>query len=486
MKKDIRKYLPWIILLLLILSLSTWYVLSRRVTDEQRLLYQSKIEQAQSYVEGMQFSVAMQKYYEAVEIIPNEVGAYEGIVSVLVTKNRLDDARDIVEQAEKSLNSWNKSILYQALGDAYFERGEYSEAQEMYDAGSFFGVNNMELELMLGKTYINLGNLRDARAQLTRSGYHEDLLGEANLLLAYIYALEDVDRAMEILSSTDSEYKGIYHEEFEGVLESLDDDEKFNAAKLARVYTNNGYPFLAIQALEPIREEIVEYLEGMYFLGRAYFDYGQYQEAIEALDGALTLGGMEQEILWLRARSYFLLNDLENSLSSYDGAVGYSEGSVPPELMKEYVGILLDNNRVLKASDLLRGVHLIESEKTYYKLLALEVNYRLQEHVRLEYYIEQLENTALNNEEEREFLQWKVYILLENGITEEDEARLERYMDRLFELGRFNPYYYLYLARIQLKQGEQELAIQSLEQALEYDLEYKVSDEVLRLLSSLR
>lgn len=488
MKKDIRKYLPWIILAVLVISLSVWYLLSRRVTQEQISLYDSRVSEAQAHVEAMQFSVAMQKYYEAVEIIPNELDAYQGILDILILKNRLADAQKVIEQSAKPLNSAKKSKLYQKVGDAYFEKGNYSKADEMYDAGSFLGVNNMELELMLGKTYINLGKINDAKSQLGKSGYQDELLEEANLLLSYIYALEDKSKAKSPLNATAEVVEmEIYYDEFETILDRLDDDEKFNAAKLSRVYINNGYPFLAIQVLEPLRDEITEYLEGMYFLGRAYFENKQYDKAIETLDSALTLGGMEQEMFWLRARSYFLTNDLDNSISSYDSAIANSHARVPPELLKEYVNLLLENNQLLKASHLLRGVQLIEGERTYFKLLALEVNYNLKEYVRLEYYIDQLANAKLNNAEEEEFLVWRIKILLENEQLDEDEKeQLEVYMDRLFELNRFSPHYRLYLAKSQMREGENELAKQSLEQAIEYDLEYAVSEEALRLLSSLR
>lgn len=488
MKKDIRKYLPWIVLAVLVISLSAWYLLSRRVTQEQKLLYESRINEAEAHVEAMQFSTGLQKYYEAVEIIPNKVDAYEGIIGILLIKNRLEDAQKTIEQSARPLNASNKSILYKMVGDAYFEKGNFSKAHEMYDAGSFLGVSNMELELMLGRTYINLAKINDAKRQLSRSGYEDELLEEANLLLSYIYAIDDISRAKSVLASTEQvETMAIYYEEFENLLESLDDDENFNAAKLARVYINNGYPFLAIQVLEPRREQITEYLEGMYFLGRAYFENRQYENAIETFDAALTLGGMEQEMLWLRGRAYYLTNDLDNSFSSYDGAIGYSEGSINPDLMREYVKLLLENNQLMKAQDLVRGVQLVEGENTYFQLLALEVNYNLREYVRIEYYLEQLKNAELDSAEEQEFLTWKIQIMLEGeNIDEEESEELAEYMDRLFELNRFSPHHRLFSAKVQIDKGEEDLAIQYLEQALEYDLSYKVSDKALKLLSSLR
>ena len=449
-------------------------------------MYEGKLNEAQAHVEARQYSMGMQRYYEAVEIIPGQIGAYEGIVSILITKNRLGDATEVIEQSAKALRNYDKSILYKMVGDEYYDLGEYEEAYDLYDAGSFLGINNMELELMLGKTYINLGKIKEAKGQFSKSGYEGSLFEEANLLLAYIYAIDDPQKAKSTLASVqEADSMQIYYEEFGSILESLDDDKKFNAAKLARVYINNGYPYLAILTLEPIKEDIVEYLEGMYFLGRAYFENGQYEEAIEALDGALTLGGMEEEILWIRARSYFLTNDLDNAISSYDSAIGHTEKTLSSDLVSEYVRLLLDNNQTLKAFDLTRGLLIMDGDKPYFNLLAVEVNYEIKDDVRVEFFLDQLEEMQLSNAQEKEYLRWRILTILKN-YDEADPEVLNEYMDRLFQLDRFSPHYRLFLAKMQIKEGKEDLAIQSLEQAVEYDLEYTVTEEAQRLLSSLR
>jgi len=337
MKNNIKKYIPWIILLLLVASLGIWYYLSRRVSEEQLSQYESKIEEALDYEESRDFSMAMKRYYEAAEIIPKKVEAYDGIISVLIKKDKLDNAEEVIKQSAKPLSNNDRSTIYKKLGDEYYSRKLFDKAYEMYDAGSFLGVNNPGLELMLGKTYLNLGQVSEARGQFSKSVYTGKDLEEANLLLAYIDAIDNTDKAKSTLNSvSNSDEMEIYYEEFRKTLEDLDDDKKFNATKLARVYINNGYPYLAILVLEPLREEISEYLEGLYFLGRAYYDYGDYSKSIETLDGALTLGGMEGEIFWVKGRAYALTNNLENAINSYDSAVGYHSGESFVALVEEY------------------------------------------------------------------------------------------------------------------------------------------------------
>lgn len=482
----------------MVASLGTWYYLSRRVSEEQLSQYESKIEEALDYEESRDFSMAMKRYYEAAEIIPKRVEAYDGIISVLIKKDKLEDAGEVIKQSTKPLSKDDRSTLYKKLGDEYYARKLFDKAYEMYDAGSFLGVNNSGLELMLGKTYLNLGQVSEARGQFSKSVYTGKDLEEANLLLAYIDAIDNTDKAKSTLNSVkNSEEMEIYYEEFRKTLEDLDDDKKFNATKLARVYINNGYPYLAILVLEPLREEISEYLEGLYFLGKAYYDYGDYSKSIETLDGALTLGGMEREIFWIKGRAYALTNNLENAINSYDSAVGYYSGESSVVLVEEYFNFLLENNQLLKAEELVKSLLIAFPDEVYLNLLAVELNYILDEAAKVEFYLSNLEElrgevTFVKNDE-KDFLKWRIGTLIdayekniEDDSAEKEMPDIERYMNELFELDRYSPYYRYFLARIQILEGEEEMAIQSLEQAIEYDLDYSVTDQSLRLLSSLR
>ncbi len=498
MKNNIKKYIPWIILFLLVVSLGTWYYLSRRVSAEQLSQYESKIEEALDYEESRDFSMAMKRYYEAAEIVPKKVEAYDGIISVLIKKEKLDEAEEVIKESAKPLSNNDRSHLYKKIGDEYYAKKLFDKAYEMYDAGSFLGVNNPGLELMLGKTYLNQGKVSDARAQFSKSGYAGRDLEEANLLLAYIDAIDNTDKAKSTLNSiSNSDEMEIYYEEFRKTLDDLDDDKKFNAAKLARVYINNGYPYLAILILEPLKEEISEYLEGLYFLGRAYYDYGDYSKSIEVLDSALTLGGMEGEIFWVKGRAYMLTNNLESAINSYDSAIGYYSGEKSSALVEEYFHLLVENNQLLKAEELVKSLLIAFPDEVYLNLLAVELNYILDEDAKVEFYLNYLEElreevTFVRNDE-KDFLRWRITTLIdsyerniEDDSVGEEMVDIEKYMDELFELDRYSPYYGYFLARVQIIEGEEEMAIQSLEQAIEYDLDYSVTEQSLKLLSSLR
>ncbi|NLB12161.1 hypothetical protein GX830_02170, partial [Candidatus Dojkabacteria bacterium] len=285
MKKNIKKYIPWIVLLLIIISLSTAYLLSRRVTQEQLLAYESRITEAEKYLEAKQYSMSVSKFQEASEIIPRRVDAYEGIISILLLKNRVEDSEQVVRKSATALGSYDRSLLYKMIGDKYYEQGQYQKASEMYENGLTLGVRNTALELKYGKVMLKKGEISEAKKYLQRSGFTHEEQVEANLILSYIYSTEDISKSKKFIKMIEPTSSfGIYYEEIKEILNDLDDDKKFNASKLSRVYINQGYPFLAITILEPLNEEITEYLEGMYFLGRAYTEFGDYSEAIEILN----------------------------------------------------------------------------------------------------------------------------------------------------------------------------------------------------------
>ena len=277
---------------------------------------------------------------------------------------------------------------------------------------------------------------------------------------------------------------GIYYEEIKEILNDLDDDKKFNASKLSRVYINQGYPFLAITILEPLNEEITEYLEGMYFLGRAYTEFGDYSEAIEILNSASTLGGMETEIFWLRARSYYMQKDLENTVRDYDNAIGYMGENVQEELVEEYLNVLLEINQKLKAEEVVRNLAFNFSENAFVNMMAVKVNYKLEQNAKVDYYLRELEALELDKGIRKEYLEYKLLYLFDQDSF--DMREVEKYMEELFEIDRFNPYYYYFLANVQKEKGEVELAGQSLERSIEYDVNYEITKRSKEILSSLR
>ena len=484
MKKKInfKKLIPWLLFALVVGGLITWILLSKRTTQEELDTYDRKLDDAVLQIAAREYSTAINILYEAIDIVPEKVNAYEKVVEVLLSKNRVDDATEIVEKSARKVSANDQAVLYALLGDYYYSVKDYTQAKNMYQECVGIGINYPTGELAYAKNYIQQGKLDEAKSLLMNSGYTDDLKYEADLLLAYIQATENTETASTTVKSvTPSDKWKIYYEEMENVLDDLDEDEKFNATKLSRVYINNGYPYLAISVLQPLEEEMAAYLEGMYFLGRAYYENGEYQKCIDTLDKASSLGGLETEIFWTEARAYMMSDNLEESVDKYDKAVLYSGEAVSQDLVEEYINILLENNQGLKAEEVLKTV-LNYTEEARVRILLVQTYYLLEDSDKVDYYLDQLAKLELTDAEKKDYLYWSINVDIENDATTELEGKL----DELLALGKYNAKYYYLLARIDFANGDSDQSQSNLEKCLEYDLDYEITDSALKLLSRVK
>lgn len=477
-----KKISPWVILVLIIGGLATWYVITNHVSASENSLYDEKINEASTMYESREYSTAMTYYYEAADMIPTRVEAFRGILAILIEKNRVDDALSILEKSAQKLENSDQAELYTLVGNAYYHMANYDKSLETYKKGVGIGINNQELDLMMGKVYLKKGDTNSAEKQFQKGSYTDKFLSESKLLLAYIQSTSDVDMAKSTIGSiTPVEAWKSYYEEFASVLASLNTDTKFNATKLSRIYINNGYPILAVLLLEPMESEMVEYLEGIYFLGRAYLELGNYDQALTELDKAVTLGGMEDSILWDKARAYMGKNDLSSAITNYSKALGYQGKTPSKDLVSEYLDILLSDNRTLKADEVLQSV--IKNVKIpYLYMYGVKINYSLNNVEKINYYLGLLANMTLEDSDKKEYLYLKGKALLDqNG----DITEITKVLDELLKLDRYNAKYYFLLGRLQFEQGQATEASDSFKKAIEYDFDDQITSDATRLLSSV-
>ena len=482
MKEKILKILPWFVLVIAIVGILLYFFLGKRVTENERSLYDEKIKQAELNFDGREYSEAINLYYEASSIIPQELTAYKGIIDILLLKNRADDALSIVRESTRAISANERSNLYKLIGDYYYAQADFEKAKEMYQEGLGLGVDNIDAEFALGKALLNIGRVDEGLKQIEKNIYEGDVAVEANLLLSYLYALTDIEKAKtQIGSMTPSGKWTSFYDEFDNLLNSLDDDKKYNAVKLSRVYLNSGYPFLSLNILKTVEMDISQYLEGEYYMGTSYLRTGQYDKAIEYFDKALSLGGMETEILWGKARASYLKNDLESAINSYSKAVEYGGKDVPESLVDEYLSLLVENSQNLKAADTIKTLTTIQ-ESPYIYIWGIEVNYLLGERAKVDYYMEQLGKLELSEKQEKEYLYWRARLAVEDSDTSSASVLL----DQLLAKDRYNPKYYLVQGMFKIKESDIEGAKSSFEKGIEYDLTNSISEEALKLLSNLK
>ncbi len=263
-------------------------------------------------------------------------------------------------------------------------------------------------------------------------------------------------------------------------MSSLNEDELFNSAKLAQAYIDGGYPYLAISVLEPKKGEMQEYIDGMYLLGKAYYENGKYQESIDTLAGVTTLSNLNPYLYWTIARSYYLLDDINNATSYYDSAVSYAGDSADVKVYQEYLDLLMDNNQTTKAEEILRKAEKIFTDP-WVDIYYIKLSYLTKQNEKSVYYSNRIQYEELEGNYKRDYLYWKTKISIENSQI--DEAK--RTLDVYWNLDKYDPRYNLLMGQLRFQEGILDEARSYSKKAIEYDTERLVTDEAQKLLARI-
>ena len=295
-------------------------------------------------------------------------------------------------------------------------------------------------------------------------------------------SLTDKESASEILNSvTPTEEWSTEYSEFSSVLKSLSEDEMYNSAKLSQIFLNEGYPYLAISLLSPLEEKMAEYPDGLYFFGRALLDIGSYDTALINLENAVSAGALYPDIFWTTARVYIKKGEMDDAIKYYDRAVSYGGENVDKSLLTEYINFLLDENLLTKAQEVLKIAQKY-NEGVWVDILAVEINYMLENTEKAEYYIsEALKKEDITTEEKKDVLYWDAKLAYDAGNLEDAKDILAS----LKELDRFNPLYYLLMGNVQYQEGDFTNAKETYELAIEYDLGEGVSSDAEKALARI-
>lgn len=480
MKKKVLIIVSIVVGVLLLAGGIFTYINFRPPTQEEITKYEQLLSDGDLLVEGREYSEAISKYNEAAKVIHSDGRAYSKIIDIYLKKNDFATAETVAEKAQNRISASDASLIYAQIGRAYFEIEDYYNARMNYEIAQSLN-SNPEVNIGLAKAYIFDNQFKQAKDLLNKN-YDSKKADEAKLLYAYILGTEDPIKAVgEIDNYTPvNEDMNIYFEEYLSVLKSLTDDELFNITKLSRIYVNNGYPTLAIKILEPNTEEISQYVDALYYLGKAYLETKQYDKAVDTLLKSASLIGYESDKYWMLARAYFRQDDLVNATKYYDMAVGYADTDVTRDLVEEYLNILLDSNQNNKAQEVFSNiVTKIDSEWLY--LIGLDLYYNAQSDAKFDFYLNKLSSMEMNDAEKKEYLFWKIRKSIDDGETETVEEDLEA----LLALDRLNPKCYWIKGVYEISLSDTSSAKESLELALEYDLDGEITKEVQDLLAQL-
>ncbi len=477
--RGMRKILKNLFLISIVV-ISGFLLAGCTVSQEEIDEYNRIISDADILVEGKEYTLAIEKLSDATEAIPNRIDAFERMINIFLLKNRADDAIKIIEESGGSLSQGDKAILYSLVGDAYYEANEYDKALYSYQLAQGMSDDNMNASLGLAKSYLQKGETEKFKSFLNEK-YEAELLVESKLLSSYILGLSNTKQASELIREVEPGDK--WREAYKGwseVLNSLNDDDLFNSAKLGKEYIDRGFPYLAIALLEPKLGIMKEYADGVYILGKAYYEYGDYQKSIDVLENASSLGDLNQYIYWILARDYNLLDDINSSISYYDNAISYGGSEVKSALYIEYIDILIEENLTEKALAVMVSAEKI-FEEVWVPISYINIYSARGDIEKAHYYVSRVTLEDLEKEDKREFLFAKANYLIKASKLEEAEETLNIY----WELDPYDPGYNLLMAMLKQKGGSLDEAKDYAKKAIEYDLDGEVSKQAQTVLAQI-
>lgn len=449
---------------------------SQEEIDKYNLL----ISEANVFVQAHEYSSAVEKYNEAAELIPTKYEAYDGVVSMLISKNKISDAKSVIDNSATKLETSLRSNLYVLVGNAYYDKQEYDNALNSYELANGILNTNENANIGLAKVYIQKGDVQKAKDILSK-GYSDDLKVETNLILSYIESVSDVNKAKDVLDDIkpNDELKDRY-QIFKTVLDSLTEDELFNSTKLSKVYLDNNLPYLAILKLEPLKTEMVEYPDGIYFLGKAYYENKKYQESVDTLINISGSTDINQYAYWTMARAYYKMNNASSSFDYYDRAITFAGSDVSSTLYKEYLDILIKENQTTKSIEVVRNAGKSFTE-LWVNFYSANIYFRDNQLEKVKYYIDKIDETKVEGEYKYDYLYWKTIIAMESNLLDEAKRNLDKYV----ALDKYDPRYYLLLGKLNIKEGKLDDARNSLNKAIEYDLDGIVLEDATKLLAQI-
>jgi tetratricopeptide (TPR) repeat protein len=474
--KKIYKYLFFLLVIFL-----SGFLLSGCTTSEEKISqYNQMISEADLLIDSKEYTLAVEKLSKASELIPTKMGAVERIVDIFILKNRLDDASRIVDDSGTKLKEGERSILYSKIGKAFYNLKEYDKAVYNYQLGMEMGDTNSDASLGIAKVKIQKGDIQEAKSFLQKNLDGERNI-EGKLLLSYIEALSDIEKAYEAIKNVEpSDNWQDTYSRWNEVLDDLTQEDLFNSAKLARQYIFEGYPSLAITLLEPRKEEMSEYPDGIYLLGKAYYEQKEYEKSISLLEDTTSISDLNPYIYWVLARSYYLLDNLEESFSYYDSAIAYFANDSDMQLYIEYIDILSENNRLEKALEVIKKAEKIFNE-AWIQLSYMKIYSLREDSEKFEYHMERVDYEELGSELKAVYLFSKGSYLIQNSKIDDVRSVL----DVFSELNEYDPRYKLLSAQLSFQEGNMEDTKIYCKKAIEYDLASLVTDEAQKLLAQV-
>lgn len=475
--KKVIKIVAIVLPILLALGVGIYYVL--KLPNSFKMdRYNELVASADTHFEQKEYSKAINGYTQAVEMVNTKKEAFLGITKILLLKNQLSQTAELVEQSSGKLDLASQSELYQILADAYLDIGDVDKGLQYANKSLSLNGSSELAKLVSAKARLMNGSQSEVSSILNIQA------SSPNYEKAYILKLISAYNNMGTIKSLLEENVVVEDEgnkdivaDFQTVSKQNVADTIYISALLSRIYINNGYQKLAIALLEPMKEEISEYPDGLFFLARAYYDIGSYTSCISVLKD-FPNSNSRYDVYLLLARSSVKTDDDSGAVKYYKSAIA-SAGDNSKSIYREYIQYLIEQKQYTQAGDVLKEV----AKK--YTDAWVDFEY-------IEYYKAQ-ENTAkvgfyVNKISQRKNLSDsdKKKYLIEASLYNIDAQKYEEassLLVQLKEMDEYGPWYYYLYGKMLLETGNTSEAKENLEKSIDYDLDGDISQIAKELLN---
>ena len=474
------------IMAIVIVTLSS-ALLSGCTKSEQTVeKYDTLISSAQSQYDAKQYADSLKLYLDATSQISDRPEAYLGIVKILIDKNLLQKAEEIADIASnKGLNT-ESSQMYADISKSYFSQGSNEQTINFASKSLKNNSENDDAKILLARSYMLQGDTQKAKDYLDVSTTDKNIWFEARLLDSYTKGINLSDIAEAISSVTvDSTDVSKLQTQYNNLTQTLDrvknyqEDNLFVSTAISGVYINAGYPKLAVDILQPLRDSMGEYWDGLFFLGKAYLDYGDYNKAIDVLNEATSLNPSSDELYLHLARAYYMSDQTESAIQNYEKAISLASEDLKLSYRKELFDALYTANQGTKAISVLDSIAQT-GDSVWLKLSYCKQYLKDKNYQKLKDNLDGLTvQTSMTDEEKSQY--YNYYLEYAFGINNIDLAQslLESYAS----LDGPKPWVQYYYGKYYLAKGDTQTATTYLEDAIEFDLQGEVTDNANKLLA---
>lgn len=427
-----------IIPLLLLIMGGAYYLWTLNSYDPAR--YAEIMEEGDRAYEELEYSTALDHYIDATEFAPRQYEAYSKIIHILSEKRRFSDAVNIINGVVVHLDPVDYAKLWKDLGDGYVRSKLYLEATDAYEQAYKYDKDPAYV-VMIVDVALRAGLIEKASS--------------------YIGQIESSSEA--VLQVWDNYQKGLG-----------DDIKIFEVVTLAKRYIEDGYSYLASEILLAHIEELENYWEGHYYLGRALYDDGKLDKAVTYFESAVSLGS-DHPILYLYlARANNQLAEKNSTYNYYERAISFADETQTPEFINEYVTLLIEDSQKARMEELLARYE----DENWAKILMLQLYRSNSEWDEFDVVLE-----AFSEDEIPSYQQESYNILMAeyNMYFTEDLEEADNYIEKLSSTSMR----YLYKGILMVEEGDKEKARINLRRAIDTDLEGAVTELAEKTLSNI-